>query len=51
MKYTVTFEFEGENAKETAERFYICVVDGGLDQIIEQTMADVDYPVHIGRHR
>jgi hypothetical protein len=47
MKYNVTFEFEGEKAKETAEKFYIWVVDGGLDQEIEQTMTNDGYPIYM----
>jgi hypothetical protein len=47
MKHNVTFEFDGEGAAEAAQRFYIWVVDGGLDQEIEQTMANYDCPVYM----
>ena len=43
-----TVKFEGPNQNEVAERFFIDMVDGGLDQTIEGRLNELDHPVEIG---
>jgi hypothetical protein len=47
MKYTVSFEFTGEDAEHAAECFYHWSVDGGLQDEIEQTMEEQGCPVYM----
>lgn len=40
MKNTVTLEFHGKDAEKIAQRAYHLIVDGGLEDVIMDTLAE-----------